>query len=215
MATMMLARPVTRILDNQEVTVIRELNHIVSGYEKVYIPTAAIPAVLATETVNVYLELETYPFFRRFKELMESQSEPKGVFRYRRMCKQDTAESLLIEDLFVITSLFGDPDRVHVKRTVRNIFPFHVIVTLKFPNGTMAHVEYTLTDKEQIELEWNGIQQIVEFCSDEMNASISDDRLSSSLDVSAIAVIATAHKQNESFMNRLKKCHTWIKEMVG
>ncbi|GAQ16943.1 hypothetical protein OPHB3_0867 [Oceanobacillus picturae] len=142
----------------------------------IYIPSRLLSEVKHRHNVFVYFELECFPFFQKAKELIGTNSKPKGVLRYRRITKKDHNEALLIEDVVSISLVLGKPKHVFIKRSKQK-HPYHVIVTLDFGGGTMAHIEYTLADRERIELDWSGIEQIIEFNSEEMNPILIDDTL--------------------------------------
>lgn len=138
------------------------------GYHTVYVPAFYLNRVKGGK-VKVYHELAQYPFFQEAKSIMSSNESPKGVFRLRRLLETEKNDSIIASDLCVLTSLFGEPEVIDVKHSRYGLEPQHVIVTANFVRGTMAHIDYTFSSKESIELEWSGIKQIIEFNSDEMN----------------------------------------------
>lgn len=135
--------------------------------------TVFVPATLLPKEnfnhVNVYHELAQYPFFQQAQSVIQENGAAKGVFRLRRVVNEEKNTAVIASDLCVLTSLFGEPALIHVLHSQANTHPNHVIVMLHFAGGVMAHVDYTFSNKESIELEWSGIQQIIEFHSDEMN----------------------------------------------
>jgi hypothetical protein len=144
--------------------------HLVGGRgdHRVYIPATRIDSVQG-EDVFVYHELELYPFFQKAKEILLETGVPKGVFRLRRIIESKKNSSVIASDLVVLSTVFGEPERIVIKHSPKEMQPAHVIVMISFDGGTMAHVDYTFTGKEYIELEWSGIGQIIEFNSEEMN----------------------------------------------
>ena len=106
----------------------------------------------------MYFDLENYPFYQKVKEMIGKEDKPKGVLRFRRMVKKDENQSLLAGDLYVLSSLLGEPQDVQVKQTDQSVTPAHTIIMMNFGGGTMAHIEYTVTNQERIELEWSGIK---------------------------------------------------------
>jgi hypothetical protein len=135
--------------------------------------TAFIPATFLQEgnlnDVKVYHELAQYPFFQQAQSVIQNNGIVKGVFRLRRVVNEAKNTAVIASDLCVLSSLFGDPVFIDVKNSQTNARPNHVIVMIHFAGGVMAHVDYTFSNKESIELEWSGVQQIIEFNSDEMN----------------------------------------------
>ena len=130
-----------------------------SGNE-VYIPSTELTADHQSLGWHVYFDLENYPFYQKVKEMIGKEDKPKGVFRFRRMVKQYENKSLLTGDLYVLSSLLGEPQRIQVKQTDQSVIPAHTIILMDFGGGTMAHIEYTVTKQERIELEWSGIKTI-------------------------------------------------------
>ncbi len=166
----------TDYTDAKEFKVFQTLQDI-QKEDVIYVPSWLLSEVKHRQNVFVYFELECFPFFYKAKELIGTESKPKGVLRYRRITKKDRNEALLIEDVVSISLVLGKPKHVFIKRSKQER-PYHVIVTLDFGGGTMAHIEYTLADRERIELDWSGIEQIIEFNSEEMNPILIDDTLS-------------------------------------
>jgi hypothetical protein len=135
--------------------------------------TVFVPATwLHRENLNevkVYHELAQYPFFQQAQSVIQENGAAKGVFRLRRVVKDVKNTAIIASDLCVLASIFGEPALLDVLHSHANAQPNHVIVMIHFAGGTMAHVDYTFSDKESIELEWSGVRQIIEFHSDEMN----------------------------------------------
>lgn len=157
----------------------------------------------ASVSVNVYFELEQYPFFHKVKEKIKG---PKGVLRFRRETRNEGSERLLASDLLVFSSLLGEPESVQVKRTKQEVNPYHIIVTVNFGGGTMAHLEYTFSSEiERIELEWSGIKNIIEFDSKEMNPIDPNSNTNPTLTFSVDSIFATAHKADQEFIETFEK----------
>lgn len=201
--------------DDKETVVSSDLDEVIYAGNHIYAPSSMLDDIQRKENVYVYLELENYPFFQKAKELIEKQDKPKGVFRYRRITKTDKDESLLVEDIAVITSLFGQPVSTFSKRTDRQNKPYHVIVTLNFGGGTMAHVEYTLANKNQIELEWSGIEEILAFHSDEMNPLIADENENLSLKFKTTSILNRFYAVDQKFLTKLEKSRDLLKDGVN
>ncbi|MEL3970878.1 hypothetical protein AAEO50_01185 [Rossellomorea oryzaecorticis] len=137
--------------------------------DNLFIPLESAGDYIGKGNVNVYFDLELYPFFQRIKEVILADMDSKGVLRLRRTVPKNGSESALYGDLFVLSAIAGEPEDIHVRSTNREIFPYHIIVTIRFSGGKMAHAEYTLgAGEERIEIEWSGIKTIAEFDSEEM-----------------------------------------------
>src|SRR5699024_2929276 len=94
-------------------------SHFLSGANnKVYVPYIYLHGShQENDDVYIYFDLENYPFFKKVKSVITKQEKPKGVFRYRRMTNTELSHSLIAGDLFVISSLFGRPEDIHVKQS--------------------------------------------------------------------------------------------------
>ncbi|QGH33474.1 hypothetical protein GI584_05310 [Gracilibacillus salitolerans] len=174
-----------------------KLDAVLNENNNIFIPATLLLENAAKE-VNVYFDLENYHFFQKIKEVIEKENKPKGVFRLRRIMGNDDNKKLIATDLYVLSLSLGEPLDVQVKQTNQTVSPYHVIVTVDFGGGAMAHMEYTFSDQdERIELEWSGIKTILEFDSETMNS------LESSLTYSVDAIIDNAHKVDQSLIKRL------------
>lgn len=168
-----------------------------------------IPATQLTKddhslsNTRVYFDLENYPFYQRAKEMIKTDKNSKGVFRFRRMVKQNEDDSLLASDLYVLSTLLGEPDKITVKRTGKNMTPSHIIVLVSYGSGAIAHIEYTRSNRERIELEWSGFKHIVEFDSDEMAPFTPTNKTRSPLVFSVDSVLKLAHDIDQELLDRL------------
>lgn len=173
-----------------------KLDAVLNENNNIFIPSTLLDN--AAEGVNVYFDLENYPFFKKIKEVIEKEHKPKGVLRLRRIIGNDESKDLIAGDSHVLSSLLGEPQDVQVKHSKHTLSPYHVIVTVNFGGGTMAHMEYTFSDQdERIELEWSGIKTILEFDSETMNS------IDSSLTYSVDSIIDTAHTADQRLIKRL------------
>lgn len=165
-----------------------------------------IPSTLLEQTyegVQVYFELEQYPFFQKAKEMI---TDPKGVLRFRRKVRNEKSNGLPASDLFVLTSILGEPEDVQLKGTKQEVKPYHLIITVNFGSGTMAHLEYTFSDEdERIEFDWSGIQNIIEFDSKEMNPIDPKGYSRLPLLYSTDSILSAAHKADQNLIKRLIK----------
>lgn len=172
-----------------------------------YVPASAFPFEAVTKAnVAVYCDIENYPFYQSAKEIIEeraNQKKPKGVFRFRRTVKAADADQLFATDLYAIYALLGEPAHVHVTRTNQTNNPAHTIVLIDFGGGTLAHVEYTISDENRIELEWSGIGSIIEFDSNELNPFNPITKTKLPLLYSVDSILQTAHKLDDSLKEKL------------
>lgn len=174
----------------------------ISGNE-VYIPFTELDDDQQRLGSHVYFDLECYPFYQKVKELIGKEDKPKGVLRYRRMVNQYDNKTVLTGDLYVLSSLLGAPLDIQVKQTDQTVIPAHTIILMDFGGGTMAHVEYTVTERERIELEWSGIKTIIEFDSEQMRQIQQVTKTSLPLDYSVDAILASGQKIDQELVNRL------------
>lgn len=172
------------------------------GDSDLFVPVTAV-STDDIGRVKVYFDLENYPFYQVAKEIIAKDKKPKGVFRFRRTANQGETDAVFSGDLFVLTSLLGETESIQIKRTNRNVFPSHTIVMIDFGGGTMAHLEYTISDHERIELEWSGEKQIIEFDSDEMRGIQPGNLTKLPLIHSVDAVLDNAHEVDEELMEKL------------
>ncbi|SDQ15762.1 hypothetical protein [Virgibacillus salinus] len=173
-----------------------KLDAVLHENNNIFIPSTLLDN--AAEGVNVYFDLENYTFFQKIKEVIEKENKPKGVFRLRRINGNDESKELIAGDLYVLSSLLGETQDIQVKHTNQTVSPYHLIVTVNFGGGTMAHLEYTFSDQdESIELEWSGIKTILEFNSETMNPT--DPSLVYSVD----SIIESAHTADQGLIKRL------------
>ncbi|RDW20659.1 hypothetical protein [Oceanobacillus chungangensis] len=185
-----------------------EIDSVNNDTDKVFIPSTMIETT--KENVHVYFELEQYPFFQKAKEVIANR---QGVLRFRRTLPITQSERLIASDLVVFSEFLGEPLDVQVKRTNPKATPNHTIVTIKFENGTMAHLEYTVSDlykEEQIEFEWSGIKQIIEFNSEEMKPIYPRRYTRLPLTYSVDSILATARKVNQDLLNRLEEFNSLL-----
>lgn len=181
-----------------------DLDIIKKRENKIYIPSSKLTTENQDiEGLHVYFDLENYPFYQKAQELLSKGDNSKGVFRYRRMVNKDEGNSLLAEDFYILSSLLGDPEDIKIKQTDSKIIPSHTIITINFGGDKMAHIEYTVTNQERIELEWNGIKNIIAFDSDEMRPILPENNNKLPLAYSVDSIVGFAHKVDESLINRL------------
>ncbi|MUK87385.1 hypothetical protein GMD78_03085 [Ornithinibacillus sp. L9] len=197
---------VNQMKEKEDTYLIRSLNdvdHLVLSHDdQVFFPMSKLPQVKSVDDPYVYFDLESYPFFQKAKEIITSDPHPQGVFRLRRKTRSTTTnDPIIVDDLFVVSSMFGSPKMVYVKRTAKDQSPLHIIVTVTFNCGTMAHLDYTFMDEEVIELEWSGNKKIIEFTSMEADpfATKKDHTLIYSID----SVLDHSHPVNDSLLKRL------------
>ncbi len=175
-----------------------------------------IPVELAEEykgeNAKVYFDLELYPFFQRMKEVFAGNGDPRGVLRLRRTLPETGSDTDICADLFVLSAVAGEPERIHITATNRGKVPRHVILTLSFAEGKMAHLEYTFggTD-ERIELEWSGIRTIAEFDSEEMTPVTPNGSTRLPLQYSVEDILEKSRIADEAFYEKLDTYKTLVK----
>ena len=187
--------------ENEEVIYILPANKLESGLPEnaeIYMP---FNSAILQYGWRVYFDLESYSFYQKAKEVI-GKGAPKGVFRYRRVIGNKDYESLVIGDLYVLLSLFGEPQDVQVKMTDRTPAPAHTILTLNFGEGTIAHIEFTVGTEERIELEWSSIKTILEFDSNQTRAI---QPAGAPMRYSVDSVLEKAHLVNYDLLMRLNQ----------
>ena len=182
---------------------VENLQAVKNHAHQVYIPSNLITTNNQNLDSSVYFDLENYPFYQKAKEIISKEDKRKGVFRFRRTVKHVEDVSLLAGDLYVLSALLGEPQDVHVKRTDQTVTPAYIIIMLYFGSGTMAHIEYTVTDQERIEFEWSGINTIIEFDSDEMRPVRPGSKTAFPLTYSVDSILATAYKVDQALIDRM------------
>lgn len=172
---------------------------------QVYIPVEKLTVEnQGIRGLHVYFDLETYPFYQKVKEIIEQADNPKGVFRFRRMAMKHSDDGLFSSDLYILSALLGRPQDIKMRQTDSKVIPIHSIITVNFGGGKMAHIEYTMTNQERIELEWSGIKNIIEFDSNEMRPMHPENESKLPLTYSIDSVVDLAHEVDENLINRLK-----------
>ncbi|KAA0965554.1 hypothetical protein FQ087_04440 [Sporosarcina sp. ANT_H38] len=182
---------------------VENLQAVENDAHQTCIPSTMLTTDYQNLNVSVYFDLENYPFYQKAKEIISKEDKHKGVFRFRRTVKHVEDVSLLAGDLYVLAALLGDPHDVHVKRTDQFVTPAYIIIMLYFGSGTMAHIEYTVTDQERIEFEWSGIKTIIEFDSGEMRPVQPGSKATLPLTYSVDSILATARKVDQTIIERL------------
>ncbi|MFC4557863.1 hypothetical protein ACFO3D_06520 [Virgibacillus kekensis] len=174
-----------------------------------FIPSSMFRPNDSPNGLHVYFELELYPFFQKVRDVITSDPSPKGVFRLRRIMKNKN-ELIIADDLYVLDTVFGKPECIYVKQTNRNVSPHHVIVTVNFGGGTMAHLDYTFSNEDLIELEWSGNKKIIEFSSTEMHPVEPAGNSSLPLSYNVDSILALSHKVDGEIMKR----HKYLTDLV-
>ena len=203
-----------QLMDDGTAYVVLEDQQLDSYFKRddctLYIPYRRVkPEYTSYAGLSVYFDLENYPFFRKLAA--EIRAQRKGVLRFRRLTNQEYHSAVMAEDLYVLSAVFGAPEQVTVFQSSKQTTPVHVILTVDFGAGTMAHLEYTFAKGERIELEWSGAKTILEFNSEEMNPFLPNHHSSLPLVLSVDSIIEHAHKLNPDFLARLKKFDALVK----
>lgn len=179
------------------------LLNVTNRAEKVFLPSAFVNSIDPEVDAYVYFDLESYPFFQKFKKLVGQQPQSKGVLRFRRVMVEEKS-SVMASDLYVLSSVFGNPESVHIKQSKRQPGVIHRIMLVNFGKGIMSHIEYTVANEERIELELSGIKSIVEFNSDDMKPIQPESKTSLPLSYTVNDMMASARKVDEQLINRLQ-----------
>lgn len=177
--------------------------------DRVFLPSTSLLTFNPAVDCYVYFDLESYPFFQKFKKLMEKLQQSKGVLRFRRTMLEENQE-LVLSDLYVLSSIFGGLESVHIKQSKRQSGSFHMIMMANFGKGIMSHIEYTVANEERIELELSGIKSIVEFNSDQMNPIHAESKTHLPLSYSVDDILDSARKVDD---NMVKSLHA-IRELI-
>lgn len=168
---------------------------------QVFIPSTMVMG--EEQNMNIYFELENYSFFQEAKEFIQREENAKGVFRFRRTVTTAENKSLFVGDLYVLAGLLGESKDAYVKLTDQSITPSYIILMMHFGGGKMAHIEYLVQPQERIELEWSGINNIIEFDSDEIRTAQPGSETSLPIAYSVDSILATGHQVNQSILERL------------
>ncbi|UUX35038.1 hypothetical protein [Fundicoccus culcitae] len=109
---------------------------------------------------RLYLQLENLAGFSALKRrLLEARTV--GILRYQRKVASETQRYLFVEDCLVFERLFGEVVAVDVARRAT-----YWIVLLRFADRTIAHLEFCAGDVEAVNVEWNGVHQLLVFDSE-------------------------------------------------
>jgi len=177
--------------------------------DRVFLPSTSLMTFNPAVECYVYFDFESYPFFQKFKKLMGQLQQSKGVLRFRRTMLEEN-QALVLSDLYVLSSIFGGLESVHIKQSKRQSGSFHMIMLVNFGKGIMSHIEYTVANEERIELELSGIKSIVEFNSDHMKPIQPENKTRLPLSYTVDEIIASARKVDD---NMVKSLHA-IRELI-
>ncbi|WP_175990169.1 hypothetical protein [Bacillus sp. Marseille-Q1617] len=176
-----------------------------------FIPLESAGDYIGKKNVNVYFDLELYPFFQRVKEVISADGDAKGVLRLRRTIPKNGSESDLYGDLFALSAIAGEPEQICVRSTNRENIPYHLILMIRFSGGKMAHAEYTFgAGEERIEVEWSGIKTIAEFDSEEMTPIKPHGHTRLPLVYSVDDILEKSHRTDEAFYEKLETYKTLL-----
>ena len=71
---------------------------------------------------------------------MGQLQQSKGVLRFRRTMLEEN-QALVLSDLYVLSSIFGGLESVHIKQSKRQSGSIHMIMLVNFGKGIMSHIE--------------------------------------------------------------------------
>jgi hypothetical protein len=190
----------------------KRVKSIGENADNLFIPIDLAEDFIGETNVNVYFDLELYPFFQRMKDVITADGKSQGVLRLRRILSKHDHEAVMYGDLFVLSSIAGKVEEIKVLSTDRGTVPYHVIITTRFSRGKMAHLEYTFDEgAERIEFEWSGIQTIAEFDSDEMTPIKPTGLTSLPLVYYAEDILEKSHPADGAFHEQLDRYKTLVK----
>lgn len=128
-------------------------------------------SILEQKQGYVYLDLFSYSFMLQLQQVIQAHEVINGVVRMRRTTHNF---SYMLEDVFVLTELFGEMKhcsiRTHEKAGMR-----YMILLCQFGEQMMAHLEY-VSGAQRIEFEWSSNQHILEFDSAEMTGDLQNNQ---------------------------------------
>lgn len=179
------------------------LHALKNGSHHIFVPSTMITGKTQNEQVSIYFELENYSFYQQAEEIIRQGENSKGVLRFRRTVPTVEDRSLFVGDLYILTGLLGEPEKVYVKTTNQCATSAYVIMMMNFGGGKMAHIEYTIHHQERIELEWSGIKNIIEFDSDEIKPARPGSGTTLPVTISVDSILANGHPVNEHLLERL------------
>ncbi|MBC5638014.1 MULTISPECIES: hypothetical protein [Ornithinibacillus] len=135
------------------------------GEHDVFVPASLLDSIV-NDQAFIYHELSLYPFFQEIKARIIEDGSPSGVFRFRRVVDEAVNSAIITSDLCVLESIFGQPGNLVLKRSNEDVVPHHVILMVQYKK-VIAHIEYTFSGDESIQIEWSGALKMIEFHSDE------------------------------------------------
>lgn len=154
----------------------------------------------------IYFDFLSYSFTLQLQQVIQAHAVINGVVRMRRTARNF---AYLLEDVFVLTELFGEMRncsvRSHEKGNVR-----YTIVLCQFGEQMMAHLEY-VTGASRIEFEWSSSQHILEFDSAEMTSDKQNNR---TLFYNADALLKNAVEWNTTYEQKLEVLQAQLQEGV-
>ena len=188
-----------------------QITNLPSEKENLYLPVRRLNESAEGMKGFVYFDLALYPFFQEARKIILNSEQLQGVFRLRRTFAHDVNEEQIAGDLFVLEKIFGDAKQIHVKHSRKEKKPYHVIVTVNYGNGTMAHLDYTFNDTFRIEVEWSGIGKIIEFNSSESSPIIPAKSTGVPLAYRVEAIIEHAEAIDTQLVENLSKYKVALK----
>lgn len=121
------------------------------------------------------LDLKHTPSSAKMLEQLESAGKNRdGVFRLRRGANSPDIYKKSIGDIIVLSEIFGEPKTLFHKGIHDDGSGFgHLIISARFDNNVIAHLEYSSinTEKELLEMEMSVLDTIFEFTSDRKSIS--------------------------------------------
>ncbi len=103
----------------------------------------------------IYNPLSCFPVY---KKIMEKRKDT-GIFRMRRIFPRVEEDKLVVSmDIYELSKHFGEIEKISYKNHKK-----HSTVHLLFHTGIMSQMDYSFGYPFHLELEWNGIQSLMQY----------------------------------------------------
>ncbi|GEN56158.1 hypothetical protein GCM10012290_06880 [Halolactibacillus alkaliphilus] len=187
-----------------------ELQDKLSKKDTLYVPYEKYKQEF--DNVKVYTDLESYAFFDKLSGVITQRQDKRGVLRLGRKIGGDFDKTILVDDLIALSGLFGKISFVKINHSQRNIKPMHVSIILRFMDGVLANLDYTFNQKEDIFIEWSGINEIIEYDSAKIQSFKRFDDKASSLYYDVNMIVKNAYEPDQDWMKLSTNCLSIIEE---
>jgi hypothetical protein len=155
----------------------------------------------------IILDLKHIPSSAKLLEQLEKTGKNRnGVFRLRRGSNSPEIYKKSVGDILVLSKLFGEPRNLFQKGVHDQATDVgHLIISVRFDNNVMAHLEYSAmnTEKELLEMEMSVPDTIVEFSSDRKGLTYLTSREKESLLLDVQSMLRNPLKINSKIHSRI------------